>query len=169
MNLKRSSENLETNKSEIYCPQCGARNDLDSQNVKFCRFCGLSLLESRDAVRGLTEIKQKGLGYANWGYWILQALFIMMIMLLIPTFPWWASAIFMLIFALSNGFFIAGQIAAAQPDRYSRRRELKNANEKQSEPVKDKTFSAITSITENTTRNLSRAAVSDKNRTTKLI
>ena len=162
-------ENLEKHKSEIFCPQCGGKNFFDSPNVKFCRFCGLSLLESRDAVRGLTKIKQQGLRYAYSGYWMLQMLFIVMIMLFIREFPWWASTAFMLIFALSNGFFIAGQIAVGKPDQYVQKQDAKKIGGKLHALQNAQTISAILSVTENTTRNLRGAAYHGKNGTAKLI
>ena len=161
--------NLEKHKSEIFCPQCGGRNDLDSPEVKFCRFCGLTLLESRDAVRGLTKIKQQGFRYSTWGFWLLQSLFIVMIMLFIPKFPEWVSAAFIAVFALSNGLFIAGQYAVEKPDRYLLKREEKNIEGKSNALQKAETVSAIPSVTENTTQNLGDSMFSFKNPTAKLI
>ena len=162
-------KSLEKNKSEIFCPQCGGKNILDAADVKFCRFCGLSLLESRDAVQGFTKIKQQGLRYATWGYWMLQILFIVMILLLIPTLSWWASLVFMLIFALSNGFFIAGQIAVDRPARYAQKHGGKITRRETKELQTKADISEIPSVAEHTTRNLVNMADSGENKTLKLI
>jgi hypothetical protein len=61
--------------SEMFCPRCGEKNELNSPEVKFCRFCGLSITESRDAVRGLVLIKRQGRQCADWSYVTLQICF----------------------------------------------------------------------------------------------
>jgi hypothetical protein len=105
-------QNLAVNNSAMFCPRCGGKNELDSSEVKYCRFCGLPITESRDAVQGLTLIKRQGRRFAGLGYVTLQILFFVTFFLLIPTLPFWASTLLMIIFALSNGFFIAGSLAA---------------------------------------------------------
>jgi uncharacterized membrane protein YvbJ len=150
-------QNLAKNNPEMFCPRCGEKNELDSPEVKFCRFCGLPITESKEAVQGLTLIKRQGRRFASWGYVTLQILFCVTFLFLIPTIPSWTSAVLMIIFALSNGFFIAGSLAAenrAVPllDRA--------ANKQLSKPDAQRLQEANTNgpipacVTENTTRKL---------------
>jgi len=60
--------------STMYCPQCGRELELDS-DVRFCRYCGLALSDTKDTLRGYTEVKREGYKYTNLSYILLLALF----------------------------------------------------------------------------------------------
>ncbi len=146
--------NLKENNGEMYCPRCGGKNELDSPEVKFCRYCGLPIAESRDEARGLTPVKRRGRRYAAWGYVTLQALFLGVLLYLIPTLPLWTSAIFVALFALSNGFFIAGSLAAEKPTSRLLNPAAKKRSGGGSLPHSDIALGQLGSVTEHTTRKL---------------
>lgn len=147
------------NKSQMFCPQCGGKVELDSPDVKFCRFCGLTLGESRDAVKGYTEIKRQGMKLSSWGYVLLQIMFIIVYLTLIPSLPLWGSIVLLIFFALSNGFFIAGSFAVEDPGKYQKKGKTIDAPERKAKSELNRAPNS--SIAEGTTRKLSKPAFSE--------
>lgn len=67
----------------MYCPQCGRELELDS-DVRFCRYCGLPLSDTKDTLRGYTQVKREGYKYTNLSYILLLVLFWIQYFDLIP-------------------------------------------------------------------------------------
>ena len=60
---------------KMYCPQCGRELDLDSGEVRFCRYCGFPLLDTKEALRGFSNIKRWGAAVITMSYALLFFLF----------------------------------------------------------------------------------------------
>jgi hypothetical protein len=39
----------------MYCPQCGRELEFDSE-VRFCRYCGFSLTDTKETLQGFSEV-----------------------------------------------------------------------------------------------------------------
>ncbi len=152
-------KNLLENKPQMFCPRCGGQVEINVPDVKFCRFCGLSLTESRESVQGLTEIKQTGLKFSVWGYVILQILYLVVFLTIISSLSIWSAIILLIVFALSNGFFIAGNFAVGNPEKYQKKSRSDTIETKTSWKTKNLTDHSAASITERTTRKLFKSAV----------
>jgi hypothetical protein len=109
----------------MYCPQCGRELGLDS-DVRFCRYCGLALSDTKDTLRGYTAVKREGYKFTNLSYVLLLGLFWIQYFDLIP----WRSfrgGNFLLIVILGFifGLWVAGNWVVDRPAKYvkNKRRE----------------------------------------------
>ena len=55
----------------MYCPQCGRELELDSGETRFCRYCGFSLTDTKEALHGYSEQKRIGFSVVTWAYALL--------------------------------------------------------------------------------------------------
>src|SRR5688500_8033116 len=56
---------------EMYCPRCGKELELDSGEIRFCRYCGLSLVDTKEVLHGYSEQKRTGFSIVTWSYVLL--------------------------------------------------------------------------------------------------
>ena len=64
--------------TKMYCPQCGRELDLDSGEVRFCRYCGFALLDTKEALKGYSEQKRTGFAIVTSSYSVLLILSLLM-------------------------------------------------------------------------------------------
>ena len=58
---------------QMYCPQCGRELELDSGEIRFCRYCGFALTDTKEALHGYSEKKRIGFSIVTWSYTLLLA------------------------------------------------------------------------------------------------
>lgn len=58
----------------MYCPQCGMDFESDG-DTRFCRYCGFLLNDTKDTLRGFTEVRRQAYKYANLSFILLLVLF----------------------------------------------------------------------------------------------
>jgi hypothetical protein len=105
--------------AKMYCPQCGRELDLDSGEVRFCRYCGFSLLDTKEALHGYSEQKRTGFAIVTSSYTLLLILSLLMhggYVSLDRTR--WAFWLFLILIVLSFCFFFAGTLTAFWPARF---------------------------------------------------
>jgi hypothetical protein len=108
----------------MYCPQCGRELELDS-DVRFCRYCGLSLSDTKDTLRGYTEVKRQGYKYVNLSYILLLALFWIQYFDLIPwRSVWGGNFLLILIIGFIFGLWFMGNWVVDRPTRYVKARKV---------------------------------------------
>ena len=56
---------------QMYCPQCGRELDLDSGDIRFCRYCGFALLDKKESLQGYSREKGTGFSIVTWSYALL--------------------------------------------------------------------------------------------------
>ena len=61
----------QTSMPMMYCPQCGRELDLGSGDVRFCRYCGFSLTDTKEALQGYSEQRRTGFSIVTWSYALL--------------------------------------------------------------------------------------------------
>ena len=104
--------------SKMYCPQCGREQELES-DVRFCRYCGLSLSDTKDTLHGYMTVKREGYKYTNLSYVLLLLLFCVQYFGLIPWRSLWGGD-FWLILTLGFifGLWFMGNWVVDKPAKY---------------------------------------------------
>jgi hypothetical protein len=62
----------------MYCPQCGRELELDSGEVRFCRYCGFLLSDTKEALKGYSGQKRMGFAIVSMSYTLLLILSLLM-------------------------------------------------------------------------------------------
>jgi len=162
----------------MFCPQCG-REVEPAGDVRFCRYCGLALGDTRDNLLGFSEVKREGYKFINVSFVLVAILFWIQYFGLIPWKSFWGgNFILILIFGFIFGLWFMGNWVVDRPARYVKKKGIEEAelvvgetNDLQkalpvshSEPVPagdlraNKTAEMIerSSVTDDTTQRLSR-------------
>ena len=107
----------------MYCPQCGRELELDS-DVRFCRYCGLPLSDTKDTLRGYTEVKREGYKFTNLSFMLLLVLFCVQYFGLIPWRSMWGGDFWLIvILGFIFGLWFMGNWVVDKPAKY-----VKNKN-----------------------------------------
>lgn len=168
--------------SEMYCPQCGREGELDG-DVRFCRYCGFSLGDTKDTIRGYTAVKREGYKFINVSFILAAVLFWVNYFGLIPWNSIWGGNFFLiLIFGFIFGLWFMGNWVVDRPGKYVKDRESppedilaepdpqpKELPQSLDEPIaagdmrvrKTAEMIEISSVTDDTTRPLSNRHPSD--------
>ncbi len=104
----------------MYCPKCGRELEMDTGEVRFCRYCGFELQETKEALHGYTKIKRQGLNFAVWAYNLLVLGFILQLFDWADTKTVWGTVVLITLMALSGGFFVAG-VLSVEITKYTKR------------------------------------------------
>ena len=168
----------------MFCPNCGREVEPDS-DVRFCRYCGLALSETKDNLRGYSEVKREAYKFINVSFVLVAILFWIQYFGLIP----WGSFtggnfLLILIFGFVFGLWFMGNWVVDKPAKYVKRKDgdgtrelsvsetygsqknLPFANDESVRPASPrvkKTAEMIerSSVTDHTTRELSHEQDSD--------
>jgi hypothetical protein len=163
----------------MFCPNCGREIEPDS-DVRFCRYCGLALTETKDNLRGYSEVKREAYKFINVSFVLVAILFWIQYFGLIP----WGSFtggnfLLILIFGFVFGLWFMGNWVVDKPAKYVKRKdgdEMAELGAPQTSELENKLPSAggepipardirinktvemieRPSVTDNTTRELSR-------------
>ena len=109
----------------MYCPQCGRELELES-DVRFCRYCGFLLNDTKDTLRGYTEVRREGYKYANLSYILLLVLFWIEYFDLIPWQSVWGGNFWLImILGFIFGLWFMGNWVADKPAKYVKGRKDK--------------------------------------------
>jgi hypothetical protein len=154
--------------SELFCPQCGRKIEPDSE-VRFCRYCGLAITETRDNLRGFSEVKREGYKFINVSFVLAAILFWVEYFEFIPWDSVWGGRFFLvLIFGFIFGLWFMGNWVVDRPAKYLK---TKNVTDPATPSPKELPFAEPdpaadwsvkrstekverTSVTDNTTREL---------------
>lgn len=104
--------------SKMYCPQCGREQGLES-DVRFCRYCGFALSDTKDTLHGYTQVKREGYKYTNLSYMLLLTLFWVQYFGLIPWRSFWGGDFWLiLIIGFIFGLWFMGNWVVDKPAKY---------------------------------------------------
>jgi len=100
---------------KMYCPKCGRELDLDSGEIRFCRYCGFELADTKDALRGYSEHKRIGFSVVTWSYALLLIVALVLhgeyVSLDTPWVYWLITALIV----VSASLFISAAVSALKP------------------------------------------------------
>lgn len=104
----------------MYCPQCGRELDLDSGDVRFCRYCGFSLVDTKEALQGYSEQKRTGFSIVTWSYALLLMVTLLLHGKYIPLDTGWGYWLSAILIVLSVSFFASASLSALKPAIFSK-------------------------------------------------
>ena len=106
----------------MYCPQCGRALDLDSGDVRFCRYCGFSLADTKEAIQGYSEQKRTGFAIVTWSYALLLIVTLLLHGKYIPIDTGWGYWLSAILIVVSVSLFGSAALSALKPAMFSKAR-----------------------------------------------
>lgn len=100
---------------EMYCPQCGRQLDLDSGEIRFCRYCGFSLVDTKDALHGYSEQKRIGFSIVTCSYALLLIVTLLLHGQYVSFNTGWVYWLFTILIVASASLFISAAMSALKP------------------------------------------------------
>lgn len=113
---------------EMYCPQCGRELILDSGEIRFCRYCGFSLVETKEALHGYSEQKRVGFSIVTWSYVMLLLVTLLLHGKYVSLDTGWVYWLLTALIVASFSFFISAAVSALKPAMFSKPRRRDDAN-----------------------------------------
>lgn len=105
---------------EMYCPQCGRELELDSGEIRFCRYCGFSLADTKDALQGYSEQKRMGFSIVTWSYALLLIVTLLLHGQFVSLNTGWVYWLLTALIVVSASFFTSAAISALKPAMFSK-------------------------------------------------
>ena len=105
---------------EMYCPRCGRELDLDSGEIRFCRYCGFSLVDTKEALHGYAEQKRMGFSIVTWSYALLLIVTLLLHGQYVSLNTGWVYWLLTLLIVASASFFASAAISALKPALFSK-------------------------------------------------
>ena len=112
---------------EMYCPQCGRELDLGPSDIRYCRYCGFSLLDTKEALQGYSKQKRIGFSIVAWSYSLLLIVTLLLHGQYVSLNTGWIYWLLTLLIVLSASFFISAAVSAMKPAIFSKNKRLHEA------------------------------------------
>ncbi|HKR61786.1 MAG TPA: zinc ribbon domain-containing protein [Pyrinomonadaceae bacterium] len=109
--------------TQMYCPQCGRELDLDSSGIRFCRYCGFSLLDTKESLQGYSPQKRAGFSIVAWSYALLLIVTLLLHGGYVSLNTRWLYWLVTILIVVSVSFFTSAAVSAMRPDLFSKRRD----------------------------------------------
>ena len=103
---------------EMYCPQCGRELVLDSGETRFCRYCGFSLVDTKEALHGYSEQKRIGFSIVTLSYAVLLIVTLLLHGQYVSLNTGWVYWLLTLLIVASVSFFVSAAISASMPGMF---------------------------------------------------
>src|SRR5688572_11312046 len=104
----------------MYCPQCGRELDLDSGDVRFCRYCGFLLTDTKEALQGYSKQKRTGFSVVTWSYALLLIVTLLLHGGYLPIAAGWAYWVPAMLIVVSVSLFVSAAVSAMKPQLFSK-------------------------------------------------
>jgi hypothetical protein len=101
--------------TKMYCPQCGRELDLDSGEVRFCRYCGLSLGDTKEALHGYSEHRRIGFTVVTASYALMIVLFTLLQGKYVSLDTKWVYWLFTILMVVSFICFLPAALYTIKP------------------------------------------------------
>ena len=105
---------------EMYCPRCGRELELDSGEIRFCRYCGFALADTKDALHGYSEHKRVGFSIVTWSYSLLLIITLLLHGQYVSLNTGWIYWLLTLLIVVSVSFFASAAVSALKPAMFSK-------------------------------------------------
>ena len=105
---------------QMYCPQCGRELELDSGEIRFCRYCGFALLDTKDALHGYSEQKRMGFSIVTWSYALLLIVALLLHGKYVSLDTDWVYWLLSIVIVLSVSFFVSAAVSALKPALFTK-------------------------------------------------
>ena len=107
---------------QMYCPQCGRELDLDSGDIRFCRYCGFALLDTKEALQGYSKQKRTGFSIVTWSYALLLIVTLLLHGKYVSLDTRWVYWLLTILIVVSVSFFCSAAVSAMKPAMFSKRK-----------------------------------------------
>ena len=104
----------------MYCPQCGRELNLDSGDVRFCRYCGFLLTDTKEALQGYSKQKRTGFSVVTWSYALLLIVTLLLHGSYIPISAGWGYWVSAILIVVSVSLFSSAAVSAMKPQLFSK-------------------------------------------------
>lgn len=104
----------------MYCPQCGRELDLDSEKTRFCRYCGFSLLDTKESLQGYSKQKRAGFSVVAWSYALLLLVTLLLHGQYVSLNTGWVYWLLTILIVASVSFFASAAVSALKPALFSK-------------------------------------------------
>ena len=104
----------------MYCPQCGRELNLDSGDVRFCRYCGFLLTDTKEALQGYSKHKRTGFSVVTWSYALLLIVTLLLHGSYIPIAAGWGYWVSAILIVVSVSLFASAAVSAMRPQLFSK-------------------------------------------------
>ena len=104
----------------MYCPQCGRELNLESGDVRFCRYCGFLLIDTKEALQGYSKQKRTGFSIVTWSYALLLIVTLLLHGSYIPIAAGWGYWVSAILIVVSVSLFVSAAISALKPQMFSK-------------------------------------------------
>ena len=104
---------------QMYCPQCGRELELDSGEIRFCRYCGFALTDTKEALHGYSEKKRIGFSIVTWSYALLLAVTLLLHGGYVSLDTRWVYWLLTALIVASVSFFVSAAASALKPAMFS--------------------------------------------------
>ena len=104
----------------MYCPQCGRELSLDSGDVRFCRYCGFLLTDTKEALQGYSKQKRTGFSVVTWSYALLLIVTVLLHGSYIPLAAGWGYWVSAILIVVSVSLFASAAVSAMKPQLFSK-------------------------------------------------
>lgn len=121
----------------MYCPQCGRELDLDSGDVRFCRYCGFALDDTKEALQGYSKQKRVGFSIVAWSFALLLMVALLMHENYIPLNTGWGYWLTAILIVLSVSLFSSAALSALKPAMFAKKQRPAKGIPEPHEPVRD--------------------------------
>lgn len=120
MNGDRNQGWYDSAMPSMFCPQCGRELSLDSGDVRFCRYCGFSLLDTKESIQGYSKQKRTGFSVVTWSYTLLLIVTLLLHGGYIPLAEGWGYWTSALLIVASVSLFVSAAVSALKPAMFSK-------------------------------------------------
>ncbi|HWN09520.1 MAG TPA: zinc ribbon domain-containing protein [Pyrinomonadaceae bacterium] len=105
---------------EMFCPQCGRELELDSGEIRYCRYCGFSLTDTKEALHGYSEQKRLGFSIVTWSYALLLIVTLLLHGEYVSLDTRWVYWLMTILIVASVSFFASAAISALKPAMFTK-------------------------------------------------
>ena len=88
---------------------------LDSGETRFCRYCGFSLVDTKEALHGFSEQKRQGFSIITWSYVVLMLVTLLLHGRYVSLDTRWVYWLLTALIIISVSFFIAAATGVLKP------------------------------------------------------
>lgn len=113
---------------EMYCPQCGRELDLGPADIRYCRYCGFSLLDTKEALQGYSKQKRIGFSIVAWSYSLLLIVTLLLHGQYVSLNTGWVYWLLTFLIILSASFFISAAVSASKPAMFAKNKRRNEAS-----------------------------------------
>jgi hypothetical protein len=105
---------------KMFCPQCGRELELDAAAIRFCRYCGFPLADTKDSLQGYSKHKRTGFAVVTWSYALLALVALSLHEKYLPINTGWGYWLSALLIVVSVSLFVSAAVSTLKPQLFAK-------------------------------------------------